>query len=134
MYDLLLIIGIIFLASLLLFMVSGRSYEGPLYQAFVYLLIGSFYSYFWHVKGQTLGMQVWKIKAISETGEIMTLSECAVRYFFATVSLVFMGLGFVWMLFDPEKLSWHDRATGTRVIYLGKDAYVSPSGQASKDD
>ena len=129
LYDGLLILGIIFFASLMLFMLSGRSYEGPLYQAFVYLLVGSFYSYFWHVRGQTLGMQVWKIKTISDTGEILTLSECAVRFFFATISLVFMGLGFVWILFDPEKLSWHDRASGTRVIFLGADAYAKAQSQ-----
>ena len=123
LYDSLLVLGIVFFTSLMLFMISGHAYQGPLYQTFIYLLIGAFYSYFWHVRGQTLGMQAWKIKTVNDRGEILTLGECAVRYFFATFSLAFMGLGFVWILFDPEKLAWHDRASGTRVLFLGKDAY-----------
>ena len=68
-------------------------------------------------------MQVWKIKTTNYSGEILTFTECAVRFVFATFSFALMGLGFLWILFDPEKLAWHDRASGTRVIFLGKSPY-----------
>ena len=122
-YDSLLLVAWVFIPWVIIFMFTKRSYEGPIFQAIVYLQIGLFFTYFWRLKGQTLGMQVWKIKTINDEGEILSLAECAVRLFFATFSFALMGLGFFWMLFDPEKLTWHDRASGTRVVYLGKNAY-----------
>ena len=123
LYDLLLLIAWVFIPWVIISMVMERSYDGPLFQAMVYLQIGLFFTYFWRLKGQTLGMQVWKIKTINDRGEILTFAECVVRFFFATFSFAVMGLGFVWILFDPDRLAWHDRASGTRVVFLGKNAY-----------
>ena len=122
-YDLLLLFARVFIPWVVIFMIADRSFGGPVFQAIVYLQIGAFYTYFWRLKGQTLGMQVWKIRTVNDAGQILTISECAVRYFFATFSFALMGLGFLWILFDPERLAWHDRASGTRVVYLGKDPY-----------
>ena len=123
LYDLLLLFAWVFIPWVAIFMVTERTFEGPVFQALVYLQIGLFYTYFWRLKGQTLGMQVWKIRTVNDHGETLTWGECAVRYFFATFSLALMGLGFIWILFDPDRLAWHDRASGTRVLYLGKDPY-----------
>ena len=123
LYDLLLLIAWLFIPWVIISMVMERSYDGPLFQAMVYLQIGLFFTYFWRLKGQTLGMQVWKIKTINDRGEILTFAECVVRFFFATFSFAVMGLGFVWILFDPDRLAWHDRASGTRVVFLGQNAY-----------
>ena len=123
LYDLLLLIAWVFIPWVIISMVMERSYDGPFFQAMVYLQVGLFFTYFWRLKGQTLGMQVWKIKTINDRGEILTFAECVVRFFFATFSFAVMGLGFVWILFDPDRLAWHDRASGTRVVFLGKNAY-----------
>ncbi len=123
LYDSLLLIAWVFIPWVIIFMVTARSYEGPLFQALVYLQIGFFFTYFWRLRGQTLGMQVWKIKTVNDSGEILSFAECAVRFFFATFSFALLGLGFLWILFDPERLAWHDRASGTRVVFLGKNAY-----------
>lgn len=135
LYDAFLIVALWFLTTM--FMVAavneGNPVGGPVFQFFLYLEAGSFYAYFWHVKGQTLGMQVWKIRTINDAGEILTLSECVARFFFATFSLIFMGLGFIWILFDSERLAWHDRASGTRVIFLGDDAYDKNKGAVTPE-
>ena len=123
LYDSVLLVAWIFIPWIIIFMVTNRSYGGPIFQAMVYLQIGLFFTYFWRLRGQTLGMQVWKIKTINDEGEILSLAECAVRLFFATFSFALMGLGFLWILFDPENLAWHDRASGTKVVYLGTNAY-----------
>ena len=124
-YDAWLIVAIWFLSTTLwvVFLNEGNAVVGPAFQLFLYLEAAAFYVYFWRVKGQTLGMQVWKIRTVSDTGDIMSIGECLTRFFFATFSTVFLGLGFIWMLFDSEKLTWHDRASGTKVMFLGKDAY-----------
>ena len=68
----------------------------------------------------------------NDSGETLSLAECAARFFFATLSFSFIGLGFVWILFDPDRLAWHDRASGSRVVFLGKDAYKNGTGESSK--
>jgi uncharacterized RDD family membrane protein YckC len=123
LYDLLLIFAWVFVPWMIIFTVTSRVYEGPVFQAMVYIQIFAFFGYFWRLRGQTLGMQVWKIRTVNDNGELLSIGECVSRFFFATFSWAFMGLGFVWILFDSERLAWHDRASGTRVEYLGKDAY-----------
>ncbi len=120
LYDSLLIIAIWLITTLLLvaFINDGAALQGPLFQLGLYLEACLFYSYFWRLRGQTLGMQVWKIKLVSQSLQTLSWQECFARLFFALVSVSMLGLGFIWMIFDPERLTWHDRASGTRVVLL----------------
>jgi uncharacterized RDD family membrane protein YckC len=36
------------------------------------------------------------------------------------LSLIIIGLGFLWIVFDPEKRAWHDKIAGTVVVRLAK--------------
>ena len=122
LYDSLLIIAMWLITTLLLvaFINDGAALQGPLFQFGLYFEACLFYSYFWRLRGQTLGMQAWKIKLISPSLQTLSWQECFARLFFALVSVSMLGLGFIWMLFDPERLTWHDRASGTRVVLLRK--------------
>ena len=122
LYDSLLIIAMWLITTLLLvaFINDGAELRGPLFQFGLYFEACLFYSYFWRLRGQTLGMQVWKIKLVSPSLQTLSWQECFARLFFALVSVSMLGLGFIWMLFDPERLTWHDRASGTRVVLLRK--------------
>lgn len=135
LYDSFLIAAIWIISTVLIvaLLTDGRAIGGPGFQLFLYAEAAAFYIYFWRVKGQTLGMQVWKLRTVNDSGEILTLSECISRFFFATFSVIFLGLGFIWILFDTEKLTWHDRASGTRVLFLGKNPY-RPDDHGSPDD
>ena len=122
LYDSLLIIAMWLITTLLLvaFINDGAALQGPLFQFGLYFEACLFYSYFWRLRGQTLGMQVWKIKLVSPSLQTLSWQECFARLFFALVSVSMLGMGFIWMLFDPERLTWHDRASGTRVVLLRK--------------
>ena len=122
LYDSLLIIAMWLITTLLLvaFINDGTALQGPLFQFGLYFEACLFYSYFWRLRGQTLGMQVWKIKLVSPSLQTLSWQECFARLFFALVSVSMLGLGFIWMLFDPDRLTWHDRASGTRVVLLRK--------------
>ncbi len=39
-----------------------------------------------------------------------------VRILVANFSLMVFGLGFLWMLWDPKKQTWHDKAAGSVVV------------------
>lgn len=134
LYDALLILGIMILASIPLSALdTGDSQSSFIvdptlrffYQVYLFYLVFVFYYVFWRIKGQSLGMQVWKIKTLNEDGRILTPLQCVIRFAVATPSVLLLFAGFFWALIDKDRLTWHDRASHSRVIYLGKKPYPS---------
>jgi uncharacterized RDD family membrane protein YckC len=79
-----------------------------------------FFGYFWTRGGQTLGMRAWRLKLISTDGGPVSRVQAVRRFAAAFLSAVPCGLGFLWVLVDPEKLAWHDRLSDTRLVRLPK--------------
>jgi uncharacterized RDD family membrane protein YckC len=119
-YDSLLLLGLLFLATLALLVWRGGTAFGPadwlglrLYLlGFIYL----FFAGFWTYGGQTLGMRAWKLRLCSATGGAVSWPQASLRFVAALVSLGAFGLGFCWALGDAEKRCWHDRIAGTRLV------------------
>lgn len=80
-----------------------------------------FYGWFWTHGGQTLGMRAWRIKALREDGDAMDWRHSIVRVAAAHLSLLAFGLGYFWMLVDRERLTWHDRLSGSRMVLLSRN-------------
>lgn len=74
----------------------------------------------WRRGGQTLGMRPWRLKVTAADGSAPARKQLWKRYAMATLSLLPGGLGFWWAWFDKERLTWHDRVSGTRMIRLPK--------------
>ncbi|MCC5881927.1 MAG: RDD family protein [Halomonas sp.] len=87
------------------------------------LLVGAFvfFAFSWMRGGMTLGMQAWRLRVQTLDGRSITLLQSLVRYLVAWVSLAALGLGYLWVLFDSERRSWPDIASGTRVVVLPKE-------------
>ena len=123
-YDSLAIVGIIFTFTLLLVLINGGAPENgslvDLLQLFITIFSGPlFYTYFWIKNdGQTLGMQSWKIKLISE--EILTVRICLLRCAFSTFSFLFFGIGYAYILFNKDNRSLADMATKTIIVRLSE--------------
>jgi uncharacterized RDD family membrane protein YckC len=67
--------------------------------------------------GQTVGMKVLNIRAVdAETGGRIDYGKAFLRYLVGIVSAVPCLLGYFWMLWDPEKQTWHDKVAGTYVV------------------
>ena len=80
-----------------------------------------FYGWFWTHGGQTLGMRAWRMKLLDEHGRPVTWRQSVVRVAAAFVSALALGLGYLWMLGDKERLTWHDRWSRTRLVLLTRD-------------
>lgn len=115
-YDSMLIFAVLFAASAIALLFNrGEAIENsPLFSAYLLLTLFSFYAWFWHKSGQTLGMRAWKIRIVYEFGGNPSWGVCYLRLCFALLSLSCLGLGYLWRLFTPY--TWHDRLSQTRIV------------------
>ena len=78
----------------------------------LWTLISFFYlAYYWTKRGQTPGMRVWKVKAITHMGKLMSWKNALYRFVFSL-----FGLGLLWIVFDKQKLALQDRLSNTHLI------------------
>ena len=85
-----------------------------------WIITGAYALLSWRRGGQTLGMRPWRLKVIGVDGGAPDWRALSIRYAVGSVSLVLGGLGFWWAWFDRERLTWHDRASETRMVRLPK--------------
>lgn len=76
----------------------------------------------WRRGGQTLGMRPWRLRVVDRSGRAAPRRALWVRYAVGTLSLLVGGLGLWWAWFDRDRLTWHDRASGTRLVREPKRA------------
>jgi uncharacterized RDD family membrane protein YckC len=124
LYDALLLLALWFLATVPFIAIEGgESIEpgsGPLYIVYQLTLLGVAYGFFvgfWCHRGRTLGMQSWGLQLQTADGKLPSPGAATLRFFAAILSWLPLGLGFLWQLWDAEHLTWHDRLSGTRLIY-----------------
>ncbi len=121
LYDSLLLAALVFIATAVITLPLGNP-TGLwllLFQIFLFEIIPLvFFCWFWTSGGQTLGMRAWRLKLVSMEGLPVDWRHALKRHFAAILSLLVFGLGFVWAVFDSDKLAWHDRLSGTRLILI----------------
>ena len=124
-YDSLLIVAIILVLSWLPVFLNGGDAPEPgsalsLIQFFIFIFVGPiFYSYFWIAnKGQTTGMQAWKIRLISINETKLNAKQTFIRCLISVISFLFFGIGYFWILYDKNNLSWSDIVTKTKIVKI----------------
>ena len=55
----------------------------------------------------------------ANTGEPITFKQALIRYLGYYVSLLTLGLGFLWVMWDKRKQGFHDKIANTVVVYNG---------------
>lgn len=95
------------------------------------LTVFAFFSWFWLKSGQTLGMQAWRIKLVSDQeGGEPGLKQALQRCLGATLSAACLGLGYWWCLVDRRGRYWHDHLSGTHLVLLPKrDSAAKAAGE-----
>jgi hypothetical protein len=74
----------------------------------------------WKLKGSTIGGIIFRLKVVRADGKPIDWVTAIVRSLSCFLSLMFIGLGFLWIAFDPEKQAWHDKIAGTLVVQVPK--------------
>ncbi|HSQ41099.1 MAG TPA: RDD family protein [Fibrobacteraceae bacterium] len=83
------------------------------------LLLEAFYQvYFLSRYGGTPGKMLMGLRVISADGNPLSVAHALGRYFSFWFSAISLGLGFLIILFDPQRRALHDHIARTRVIYF----------------
>lgn len=113
-YDLILIIALCVGFTLLITFALNTEVESPLmYLVFLALGVG-FYCYFWKKNtGQTLGMQVWKVRLAQENKSDISLIRMIYRCFLGLIFTLLFGMNYLPMLFRKDKKTLNDLLSKT---------------------
>lgn len=125
LYDALLVGALLFLATIPFIAMRGGEPveigENAVYRIILAGVVYAFFVGFWTRAGRTLGMQSWGLQLQAADDSKPTLAAASVRFFAALLSWAPAGLGFLWQLWDKDQLTWHDRISGTRIVYYPKE-------------
>ncbi len=89
-------------------------HNGP---GFLLLMLAVYGAVMWKLKGTTIGGIVCGLKVVRLDNRPIDWPTAIVRALGCFLSLVVVGLGFIWAAIDDEKQSWHDKIAGTAVVY-----------------
>ncbi|MDQ6917908.1 MAG: RDD family protein [Candidatus Dormibacteraeota bacterium] len=86
------------------------------------LVFIAYVTYMWSSRGQTIGMIPFNLKVVdATTGGPLTMTKALIRAVVLMAEIYFcvciVGLvGALWMIWDPRKQAFHDKAAGTLVL------------------
>jgi uncharacterized RDD family membrane protein YckC len=86
-----------------------------------FLLALVYHVSFWTLKGTTLGGIICQLRLVRTDGSPVGFPEALVRGLTGIFSLMVLGIGFLWILRDPESQAWHDRVAGTYVVKVPRN-------------
>jgi len=72
---------------------------------------------FWATRQATPGKMLMRLRVVdAATGGTPPLPRLVARYVGYILSSLPLGLGYLWMLWDPQKQCWHDKLARTLVV------------------
>jgi uncharacterized RDD family membrane protein YckC len=84
------------------------------------LLFAAYCVLLWSLKGTTVGGIVCNLRLVRLDDRPVDWTVGIVRALGGFLSLFVAGLGFVWVAFDAERQSWHDKIAGTTIVRMPK--------------
>lgn len=121
LYEILLLLGVLsvtfILPHILLGVFANRSAGPAVVQVHFFLVLMAYFVWFWLHGGQTLAMKTWKLRIVNADGGALRPLQAVLRYLAAWPSVILLGAGILWALFDRDGQFLHDRIAGTRIVF-----------------
>jgi uncharacterized RDD family membrane protein YckC len=81
------------------------------------LIIATYGAVMWRLRGTTIGGIVCGLRVVRLDGRPIDWPTAVTRALGSFLSLFVAGLGFIWVVFDAERQSWHDKIAGTVIVH-----------------
>lgn len=141
LYEAMLLFGVIFIAGWLFDTLTQSRHALTLRharQAWLFIVIGAYFVFFWHRGGQTLAMKTWHIRLVAPGQAQVPVFKATLRYLlawmwllpamaldyalgltgWASIGVIAVGM-VLWastILLDKDRQFLHDRFLGTRLV------------------
>jgi uncharacterized RDD family membrane protein YckC len=102
--------------------IGFMDHDGP---GLVILTMLAYHIGFWAWKGTTFGGIVCQLRIIRLDGWPLRGADALVRGIAGIFSLAVLGLGWLWIVRDEERQSWHDKIAGTYVVSVPRNWPIS---------
>jgi uncharacterized RDD family membrane protein YckC len=76
----------------------------------------------WKLRGTTVGGILFDLRVVRLDGLELDWGTAIVRALGCFLSLAVVGLGFLWIAFDPVRQAWHDKIAGTVVVRVPRQS------------
>ena len=142
-YDLLLLLSSLLLATFIIVALNGGNAIGqgnPFFIAYLFAVSFAFYGWFWTHGGQTLGMRSWKVAIYSKAGvsqagsnqpgQAINWQQAFLRFTVSIIAWLPLGIGVWWQYCGKDNKSWPDKVSGTYLHY-SKNAKKKPLSRLS---
>ena len=86
-----------------------------------FVLLVAYHIAFVAWRGTTVGGIICQLRVVKVDGTPIRFVDPLVRGLSAIFSTVVVGLGFFWIVRDPERQAWHDRIAGTYVVRVPRN-------------
>jgi uncharacterized RDD family membrane protein YckC len=81
------------------------------------LVVAAYGAVMWRLRGTTIGGIVCGLRVVRLDGRAIDWPTAITRALASFLSLFVAGLGFIWVVFDAERQSWHDKIAGTVIVH-----------------
>ena len=117
-YDAMIVLAIWLLTLFVGVAIHNGAVVGPFVQSVLFVELFAFFAYFWVSRGQTVGMLAWNLRLETDTGTALRPAQALLRFIGALLSFATLGIGYLWMYVDPDRRTWPDMLSKSRVIHL----------------
>ena len=93
------------------------NFDGP---GLMFFGLAAYSATMWKLKGTTVGGVICGLKVVRLDDRPIDWGVAIVRALSAFLSFFVVFLGFIWVAFDDEKQSWHDKIAGTTIVRMPK--------------
>ncbi len=97
--------------------IFGALQHGP---GALFIGVAAYHAVMWKLRGTTVGGIICRLKVVRLDDRPIDWAVAIVRALTAFLSFFPACLGFIWVSFDEEKQSWHDRVAGTTIVRVPK--------------
>jgi uncharacterized RDD family membrane protein YckC len=81
------------------------------------LILAAYGAVMWKLRSTTIGGIVCGLRVARLDGRPIDWPTAVTRALGSFLSFFIVGLGFIWVVFDAERQSWHDKIAGTVVVH-----------------
>jgi len=117
LYDAMIVLAIWLLTLFVAVAIHNGAVVGPFVQSVLFIELFAFFAYFWVSRGQTVGMLAWGLRIETDDGPALRPAQALLRFVGALLSFATLGVGYLWMYVDPDRRTWPDMLSKSRVIH-----------------